>query len=119
MNYQDILGRCSETTVSQLASKCPETLDVFRRYVPHIENHGLATVDMVAAISNVEPGQLCQELFDTVMEQTSIEELDTDILREPILRGYDPAHLAKLPETHRLARNIETVHTANPDVPKG
>ena len=25
MNYQDILGRCSETTVSQLASTCPET----------------------------------------------------------------------------------------------
>jgi len=80
MNYQDILGRCSETTVSQLASKCPETLDVFRRYVPHIDKHRQATVDMVASISNVEPGQLCQELFDTVMEQTSVEELDTDVL---------------------------------------
>ena len=73
MNYQDILGRCSETTVSQLASTCPETLDVFRRYVPHIENHRLATVAMVASIANVDPGKLCQELFDTVMEQTSIE----------------------------------------------
>ncbi|MGQ7271123.1 hemerythrin domain-containing protein [Marinobacter nauticus] len=119
MNYQDILGRCSETTVSQLASTCPETLDVFRRYVPHIENHRLATVAMVASIANVDPGKLCQELFDTVMERTSIEELDTDVLLELILRGYDAAHLAKLPEIHRLARKIEAVHRANPDVPKG
>ncbi len=88
MNYQDILGRCSETAVSQLASRCPGTLDVFRRYVPHIDNHRQATVEMVASIANVEPGQLCQELFDTVMEQTSVAELDTDVLLALILRGY-------------------------------
>lgn len=119
MNYQDILGRCSETTVAQLASRCPQTLDVFRRYVPQIDNQREATIDMVASIADVEPEQLCQELFDTVMEQTSIEELDTDVLLELILRGYDAAHLAKLPELHRLARKIEAVHRVSPEVPKG
>lgn len=39
MNYQDILGNCSETTVGQLASRCPRTLDVFRKYMPEIESH--------------------------------------------------------------------------------
>lgn len=52
-------------------------------------------------------------------QQTPIEELDTDALLEIILRGYDAGHLAKLPEIHRLARKIEAVHRANPDVPKG
>ncbi|MFO7529495.1 MAG: hemerythrin domain-containing protein [Marinobacter sp.] len=119
MNYQDILGSCSETTVGQLVSRCPQTLAVFRKHVPEIEAHRLTTVDIVASIANVEPKRLCQELFDTVMEQTPIEELDTDLLLELILRGYDAGHLGKLPEIHRLARKIEAVHRANPEVPKG
>ncbi|WP_303287836.1 hemerythrin domain-containing protein [Marinobacter sp. SS8-8] len=119
MNYQDILGNCSETTVGQLASRCPQTLDIFRRYVPEIEAHRQTTVDIVASIADVEPKRLCQELFDTVMEQTPIEELDTDVLLELILRGYDAGHLVKLPEIHRLARKIEAVHRASPDIPKG
>lgn len=119
MNYQDILGNCHETTVGQLASRCPQTLDVFRKYIPEIESHRLTTVDIVASIADVEPKRLCQELFDTVMEQTPIEELDTDLLLELISRGYDAGNMEKLPEIHRLARKIEAVHRANPDVPKG
>lgn len=53
------------------------------------------------------------------MEQTPIEELDTDVLLELISRGYDAGHMKKLPEIHRLARKIEAVHRASPDVPKG
>ncbi len=51
--------------------------------------------------------------------QTSVEDLDTDVLLELILVGYEAGHLAKLPELQRLARKIEAVHRANPDVPKG
>ncbi len=119
MNYQDILGSCHETTVGQLATRCPQTLDVFRKYVPEIDAHRQATVETVASIADVEPKQLCQQLFDTVMEQTPIEDLDTDVLLELILRGYDAGHLAKLPEVHRLARKIEAVHRSSPEVPKG
>lgn len=119
MNYQDILGNCSETTVGQLVGRCPQTLDVFRKHVPEIEAHRLTTVDIVASIAGIEPKRLCQELFDTVMEQTPIEELDTDVLLELISRGYDARHIEKLPEIHRLARKIEAVHRSNPDVPKG
>lgn len=52
-------------------------------------------------------------------EQTPAEELDTDVLLELILRGYDVAHLEQLPKLHRLARKIEAVHRTNPNVPKG
>lgn len=119
MNYQDILGSCHETTVGQLAGRCPQTLDIFRKYVPEIDARRDTTVEIVASIAGVEPKQLCQELFDTVMQQTPIEELDTDMLLDLISRGYDARHMAKLPEIHRLARKIEAVHRANPDVPKG
>lgn len=33
--------------------------------------------------------------------QTQIEELDTDVLLELILRGYDAEHMAKLPGVDR------------------
>lgn len=52
-------------------------------------------------------------------QHTPIEELDTDVLLELILQGYDVGHLQQLPKLHRLARKIEAVHRANPDVPKG
>ncbi|MEP1217069.1 MAG: hemerythrin domain-containing protein [Marinobacter sp.] len=52
-------------------------------------------------------------------QQTPAEKLDTDALLDLILRGYDAAHLEQLPKLHRLARKIEAVHRANPDVPKG
>ncbi len=42
-------------------------------------------------------------------QQTPIEELDTDVLLELILRGYDAGHMEKLPEIHRLARKIGRV----------
>lgn len=119
MNYHDILGSCHETTVGQLASRCPQTLDVFRKYVPEIDAHRQTTVETVASIANIEPKQLCQQLFDTVMEQTPIEDLDTDVLLNLISRRYDASHLAKLPEIHRLARKIEAVHRSSPEVPKG
>ncbi|SFR56518.1 regulator of cell morphogenesis and NO signaling [Marinobacter daqiaonensis] len=119
MNYQDILGSCHETTLGQLASRCPKTLEVFRRYMPEAENHRQATLDMVASIAGVDQEALCRELFDTVMEQTPLEELDTDVLIELILQGYDAGHLEQLPKLHRLARKIEAIHRAHPAVPKG
>ena len=119
MKYQDIIGNCHETTVAQLASRCPQTLEVFRKHVPEIDAHRQTTIDIVAAIAGVEPQRLCQELFDTVMAQTPIEEMDTDVLLELISRGYDARNLEQLPRLHRLARKIEAVHRANPDTPKG
>jgi regulator of cell morphogenesis and NO signaling len=119
MNYQDIIGNCHETTVAQLVSRCPRTLEVFRKYVPEIDAHRQTTVDIVASIADADPQRLCQELFDTVMEQTPIDELDTDVLLELISKDYDADHLQQLPRLHRLARKIEAVHRANPDTPKG
>lgn len=118
MNYRDILGSCDETTVGQLVSRCPQTLDVFRKYVPDIDDRSQTTVEIIAATADRDREPLCQELSDTVMEQTPIEALDTDMLLELILRGYDAGHLEQLPKLHRLARKIEAVHRANPDVPE-
>lgn len=119
MNYQDILGNCNKTTVGQLVSRCPQTLDIFRKYVPEIDSYSIKTVDSIASIANVEPRRLCQDLFDTVMEQTPIDALETDVLLELISKNYDAGHIKKLPEIHRLARKIEAVHRENPDVPRG
>jgi regulator of cell morphogenesis and NO signaling len=119
MKHQDILGSCQQTTVSQLAQRYPETVPVFRQYLPELDNVQALTVRAAAAQADIEPKRLCQALFDKVMEQTPIDDLDTDVLLELILRGYDTGHLARLSVLHRLARKIEAVHRTNPDVPKG
>lgn len=119
MNSQNILGCYHKTTVAQIINQCPQTVDVFCKYVPDLDAHRQTTVEAVAFIAEINPDQLCQELFDTVMEQTPIEALDTDALLELILRGYDVGYVEQLSKLHRLARKIEAVHRTDPDVPKG
>ncbi|MCL1477466.1 MULTISPECIES: hypothetical protein [unclassified Marinobacter] len=119
MNYQDIIGCYHETTVAQLIDQCPQTVDISSKYVPDLGANRQATVEAVATIADINPDQLCQELFDTVMEQTPIEALDTDVLLELIIRGYDVGHVEQLSKLHRLARKIEAVHRTHRDVPKG
>jgi len=119
MNYQDIIGCYHETTVAQLIDQCPQTVDILSKYVPDLDANRQATVEAVASIADINPDQLCQELFDTVMEQTPIEALDTDVLLELIIRGYDVGHVEQLSKLHRLARKIEAVHRTHRDVPKG
>lgn len=119
MRYQSILGNCDKTTVSQLVKRCPATLTVFQNYLPTINEVSDRTICNVAEVCNAESQHLCRDLFDVYMDHNSLEDLDTDTLLELITERYDAEHLAKLPQLHRLARKVETVHRANPDVPKG
>ncbi|PSF07136.1 hypothetical protein C7H09_10055 [Marinobacter fuscus] len=119
MRYQTILGSCSTTTVNQLIHRCPETLSVFRKYVPDIPEDSPVTVKALAEESGAAPQALCRDLFDVYMEHNPLEDLDTDLLLKLIAENYDARHLEELPKLHRLARKIEAVHRANPDVPKG
>ncbi|WP_404364422.1 hypothetical protein [Marinobacter sp.] len=95
-----------------MASRYPKTLNVLRKHVAEIGAHRQTTIEIVTSIAGMNPERLCQELFDTVMEQAPIEDLDTDVLLELILRGYEVGHLQQLPKLHRLARKIEAVHRA-------
>lgn len=119
MRYQSILGSCDNTTVSQLVGRCPATLAVFRNYLPDIDEGSDRTIRNVAEACYIEPQYLCRDLFDVYMDQNPLEDLDTDTLLELITEHYDAEHLAELPRLHRLARKIEAVHRADPDVPKG
>lgn len=119
MTYQDILGYCHDTTVAELTSRCPETLDVLGNYFPEIGAHRQMTIEMLASIGEVDMEKLCEEVFETIIQHGAMEELDTDVLLELILQGYDAGHMAALPKLQRLSRKIEAVHRANPEVPKG
>lgn len=119
MRYQSILGSCGETTVDGLISQCPEVSAVFEGYGLNLAQNSESTIHEVAEKTSVEPKVLCQKLFDVYMEHKPLEELDTDSLLELITDEYEAVHLAQLPKLHRLARKIEAVHRANPDVPQG
>lgn len=119
MRYQTILGSCNTTTVNQLIHRCPETLPVFRKYAPDIPEDSPVTVKALAEESGAAPQALCRDLFDVYMEHNPLEDLDTNLLLELIAENYHARHLEELPKLHRLARKIEAVHWANPEVPKG
>jgi len=119
MRYQNVLGNCDTTTVNQMTDRCPETLAVLHKYAPDINEQSQQTIKAVAESTGTPPRELCRDLFDKFMEQQPLEDMDTDLLLEMIVNAYDIKHLEQLPQLHRLARKIEAVHRANPDVPKG
>lgn len=119
MRYQTLLGNCDTTTVNQLTDRCPETLEVFRKYAPEITGSSPRTIAELAAQTDLEPERLCQDLFDVYMKHNPLEDLDTETLLKLLEEHYDEEHLEQLPQLHRLARKIEAVHRTSPDVPKG
>lgn len=119
MKYEDIIGRCDTTTVSQVVSRCPDALNVLEKHMPEVDAHRQATLEMVASLAGVNQEILCQEIFDVMMAETPLEDVDTDVLLELIQRGYDIENLKQLPRLHRLARKIEAIHRDNPEVPRG
>jgi regulator of cell morphogenesis and NO signaling len=119
MRYQSILGSCNETTVGELIDRCPETSAVFAEYGLSPSQHSTITIREAAEKTSVEPKVLCQRLFDVYMTHKPLEELDTESLLALIAEEYEASHLEQLPKLHRLARKIEAVHRANPDVPQG
>lgn len=94
MNYQDILDSCHEPTVGQLVGRHPQPLDEFLKYVLEIEVH--RAINNETEASDAEPMRMYQELFNTAEEQAPVEALDSDVLLELILQGYDVGHFAKL-----------------------
>lgn len=119
MRYQSILGSCNETTVGKLISQCPETSAVFEGYGLNPVQQSTSTIREAAEKISVEPKVLCQHLFDVHMAHQPLEELSTDSLLTLIAEEYEASHLEQLPKLHRLARKIEAVHRANPEVPQG
>ncbi|MBQ0834618.1 hemerythrin domain-containing protein [Marinobacter sp.] len=119
MRYQSILGNCNETTIGGMVKQCPETSAVFRNYSLDVSSDRDKTVQEAAAKAGVPGKTLCRQLFDVCMEHKPLEEMETDTLLELLHTEYDAAHLEQLPALHRLARKIEAVHRASPDVPHG
>lgn len=119
MRYQSILGNCNETTVGRMIAQCPETSAVFQNHSLSVTNDRSKTVQQAAAQAGIAGKTLCRELFDVCMEHKPLEQMDTDTLLELLSTEYDAVHAEQLPALHRLARKIEAVHRASPDVPLG
>lgn len=77
------------------------------------------TVQQAAAQAGIAGKTLCRQLFDVCMEHKPLEDMETDTLLELLSTEYDAVHAEQLPALHRLARKIEAVHRASPDVPLG
>lgn len=119
MKYESIIGHCDTTTVSQVISRCPPASKVLQKHLPSVDAHHEATISGVASLAGIDQDILCRELFDVMMAEMPLEEMDTDALLELIVQGYETENLEQIPRLHRLARKIEAIHRDHPDVPRG
>lgn len=99
--------------------QCPETSEVFQSYSLDVSHDQDKTVQQAAAQAGIAGRTLCRQLFDVCMEHKPLEDMETDTLLELLHTEYDAVHREQLPALHRLARKIEAVHRASPDVPLG
>lgn len=119
MRYQSVLGNCNETTIGSMIKQCPETSEVFQSYSLDVKQDQDKTVQQAAAHAGIAGRTLCRQLFDVCMEHKPLEDMETDTLLELLHTEYDAVHQEQLPALRRLARKIEAVHRASPDVPLG
>ena len=105
MSQIETLEHLRERKVGEIAANLPGATGVFRRFGIDFCCHGEVGLDQAAEARGVDPHVVEAEL----------RELDeTDIL----LR-YHEKHRRQLPELVQLARRVEQVHAAKPEVPAG
>lgn len=119
MKYQTILGNSDETRVHQLMDRCPQTESVFSACCADLDAARDRTITTFARENDLELELLCRDLFDVYIQNNPLENLPTNQLIDMIDHHYEEWHHEELPRLHRLARKIEAVHRASPEVPEG
>ena len=109
----------SEQTLGNIAVHLPGATAVFRALKLDFCCNGNVSLRQAAQDKNLDLSQLVGQL--TALEHTEAlpEEISADALIDHILTRYHDVHRAQLPELIRMARRVETVHQANPNVPAG
>jgi regulator of cell morphogenesis and NO signaling len=107
-------------TLADIAVTLPGATAVFRRHKLDFCCGGKVRLADAAAAKRLSLDTLEAQL-QAVAANAAVSDLpaDTDALIAHIETRYHAVHRAELPELIRLARRVETVHRAHPDVPSG
>jgi regulator of cell morphogenesis and NO signaling len=120
MSQIETLEHLRERKVGEIAPNLPGATGVFRRFGIDFCCHGDVGLDQAAEARGVDPKVVEAELreLDETESSSHLPE-DTTELIDHILLRYHEKHRRQLPELVQLARRVEQVHAAKPEVPAG
>jgi regulator of cell morphogenesis and NO signaling len=119
MSQVATLEHLRERRVGEIAANLPGATGVFRRFGIDFCCHGDVPLDEAAQGRGVDPETLEAALRELDTNKSSELPEDTAELIDHILLRYHEKHRRQLPELVQLARRVEQVHAAKPDVPAG
>lgn len=110
----------ADRTLADIATHLPGATAVFRRHKLDFCCGGNARLAEAASARGLAQAGIVREL--EALHPATIaapDEAGTDALIDTILSRFHETHRRELPELIRLARRVEAVHKAHPEVPRG
>lgn len=105
-------------TLGEIAATLPGATAVFRRHKLDFCGGGTASLAEAATLKNLDLDGLESELAALAAPEQAIPE-EPEALIDRIIERYHQVHRRELPELLLLARHVEHIHAARPDVPAG
>ncbi len=116
---QDIVVARADQALGQIAVQLPGATAVFRRLKLDFCCGGQISLRQATRDKNLDLNAVLIELGALERGSESVDSTEPGALVDHILERYHAVHRAQLPELIRMARRVEAVHRAHPDVPAG
>ncbi len=115
----DTFGSLSEQPIGQIAVERPGATAIFRRLKLDFCCGGQISLRQAALAKQVDLTALLRDLAALQREDEPPPAATATELIDHILTRYHAVHREQLPELIRMARRVEAVHRAHPQVPAG
>lgn len=109
----------AEQPLGTIAVELPGATAVFRQLKMDFCCNGHVSLRQAAQDKNLDLAEVLGQLAALEHTDELPDEMTVDSLIDHILARYHEVHRAQFPELIRMARRVETVHKANPNVPAG
>ncbi len=109
----------ADQPLGSIAVELPGATAVFRQLKLDFCCNGHMSLRQAAQDKNLDLTEVLGQLAALEHTDELPDEMTVDSLIDHILARYHEVHRAQLPELIRMARRVESVHQANPNVPAG
>lgn len=109
----------ADQSLGSIAVELPGATAVFRELKLDFCCNGHMTLRQAAQDKNLDLANVLDQLAALGHSDELPDEMTVEALIDHIQERYHAVHRAQFPELIRMARRVETVHKANPNVPAG
>jgi len=119
MRVAAVSPELADQSLGSIAVNLPGATAVFRASKLDFCCNGHVSLRQAAQDRNLDLDALLGQLSALEHDDELPDEMTVEALIDHILARYHDVHRAQLPELIRMARRVESVHQANPNVPAG